>query len=229
SRVRNGGTTRHRSRNGRTHDSSHVYRRSEERTHPANFKVALHPDFPDQDVAIGGTLSDKGRTDLCFILKKNLDIFAWQPSDMTGASRSDCYPLPEIDCKVESLCSYPFKCFLDAYKGYHQIQLVEADEEKTAFHTGQGVYCYMKMPFGLKNAGTTYHRYGNDTHTDDADINSVNDTQLMAEVNRNTTPESTDMSHRGGEIDQNDDAKKCQASYTLPDPSFDNMTTEFSN
>nr|GEV28792.1 reverse transcriptase domain-containing protein [Tanacetum cinerariifolium] len=61
---------------------------SEERTRPANFKVALHPDFPDQEVAIGGTLSDKGRTDMCSILKKNLDIFAWQPSDMTGVQRS---------------------------------------------------------------------------------------------------------------------------------------------
>nr|GEU72750.1 reverse transcriptase domain-containing protein [Tanacetum cinerariifolium] len=143
---------------------------SEERTCPANFKVALHPDFPDQEVAIGGTLSDKGHTELCSILKKNLDIFAWQPSDMTEVPRSvaehriniregyslDCYPLPEIDWKVESFCGYPFKCFLDAYKGYHQIQLAEADEEKTAFHTGQRVYCYTKMPFGLKNAGATY-------------------------------------------------------------------------
>nr|GEY57129.1 reverse transcriptase domain-containing protein [Tanacetum cinerariifolium] len=102
----------------------------------ANFTVALHPDFPDQEVVIGGSLSDKGRTLLC----------------------SDCYPLPEIDMKVESLCGYPFKCFLDAYKGYHQIQLAEADEEKTAFQTRQGVYCYTKMPFGLKNAGATYQR-----------------------------------------------------------------------
>nr|GFC57440.1 reverse transcriptase domain-containing protein [Tanacetum cinerariifolium] len=61
---------------------------SKERTRPANFKVALHPDFPDQEVAIRGTLSDKGRTELCSILKKNLDIFVWQPSDMTGVPRS---------------------------------------------------------------------------------------------------------------------------------------------
>nr|GEX36498.1 reverse transcriptase domain-containing protein [Tanacetum cinerariifolium] len=33
-----------------------------------------------------------------------------------------------------------------------------ADEEKTAFHTGHGVYCNTKMPFGLKNVGSTYHR-----------------------------------------------------------------------
>nr|GEY82503.1 reverse transcriptase domain-containing protein [Tanacetum cinerariifolium] len=59
-----------------------------ERTRPANFTAALHPDFPDQEVVIGGSLSDKGRTELCSVLKKNLDIFAWQPSDMTGVPRS---------------------------------------------------------------------------------------------------------------------------------------------
>ncbi|GKB93670.1 reverse transcriptase domain-containing protein, partial [Tanacetum coccineum] len=64
----------------------------------------------------------------------------------------------EINWEIESLCGYPFKCFLDAYKGYHQIQMAESDEEKTAFHTSQGVYCYTKMPFGLKNAGATYQR-----------------------------------------------------------------------
>nr|GFA49540.1 reverse transcriptase domain-containing protein [Tanacetum cinerariifolium] len=59
-----------------------------EKSRPANFIVALHPDFPDQEVVIGGSLSDKGHTALCSVLKKNLDIFAWQPSDMTGVSRS---------------------------------------------------------------------------------------------------------------------------------------------
>ncbi|GKA62838.1 reverse transcriptase domain-containing protein [Tanacetum coccineum] len=79
-------------------------------------------------------------------------------TDLNKACPQDCYPFLEIDWKVESLCGYPFKCFLDAYKGYHQIQMAESDEEKTAFHTSQGVYCYTKMPFGLKNAGTTYQQ-----------------------------------------------------------------------
>ena len=74
------------------------------------------------------------------------------------ACPKDCYPLPEIDWKVESLCGYTFKCFLDAYEGYHQIQMAVEDEEKTAFNTSQGLFCYRKMPFGLKNAGATYQR-----------------------------------------------------------------------
>ncbi|GJZ51640.1 reverse transcriptase domain-containing protein [Tanacetum coccineum] len=48
------------------------------------FKVALHLNFPDLEVAIRGTLSVKGRMELFSLLKENLDIFAWQPSDMIG-------------------------------------------------------------------------------------------------------------------------------------------------
>ncbi|GJY88157.1 hypothetical protein Tco_0502785 [Tanacetum coccineum] len=49
-----------------------------------NLKLAIHHDFPDQEVALGGTLSIEGRTTLCALLKRNLDIFACQPPDMTG-------------------------------------------------------------------------------------------------------------------------------------------------
>jgi hypothetical protein len=46
--------------------------------------------------------------------------------------------------------------FLDAYSGYNQIRLKVKDKDKTAFITPHGVYCYMAMPFSLKNAGATY-------------------------------------------------------------------------
>ncbi|GKC37245.1 reverse transcriptase domain-containing protein [Tanacetum coccineum] len=78
--------------------------------------------------------------------------------DLNKACPKDGYPLPEIDWKVESLCGFPFKCFLDAYKGYHQIQIAKEDEEKTAFITSQGIFCYTKMPFSLRNVGATYQR-----------------------------------------------------------------------
>ncbi|GKD02456.1 hypothetical protein Tco_1177430 [Tanacetum coccineum] len=56
---------------------------------------------------------------------------------------------------------------------------------------------------------------------------SIYYTYLLEKVDRNTTLDSTDMSHMEGEIDQN--AVKCQVSCPLLDPSFDNMTTEFLN
>jgi hypothetical protein len=36
--------------------------------------------------------------------------------------------------------------------------LKKEDEEKMAFITPYGVFCYQVMPFGLKNAGATYRR-----------------------------------------------------------------------
>jgi hypothetical protein len=78
--------------------------------------------------------------------------------EINKASPNDCYPPAETDWKVESLSGFRLQCFLDAYKGYHQIQIEEEDEENIAFYAGKGVYCYKKMPFGLKNAGTTYQQ-----------------------------------------------------------------------
>ncbi|GJR28618.1 reverse transcriptase domain-containing protein [Tanacetum coccineum] len=45
---------------------------------------------------------------------------------------------------------------VNGYKGYHQIQMAKEDEEKTALITCQGIFCYRKMPFGLRNVGETY-------------------------------------------------------------------------
>ena len=50
---------------------------------------------------------------------------------------------------------------MDAFLGYNQIRMDEADQEKTSFITSQGLFCYKVMSFGLKNAGTTYQRLMN--------------------------------------------------------------------
>ena len=51
--------------------------------------------------------------------------------------------------------------FMDAFSGYNQIKMNEEDQEKTFFITGQGLFCYKVMPFGLKNARATYQRLMN--------------------------------------------------------------------
>ncbi|GJS50009.1 hypothetical protein Tco_0600130 [Tanacetum coccineum] len=50
-------------------------------------KVAINPEYPEQTVMIGSTLTDEGRNKLCDLLQRNLDIFAWKPADMTGVPR----------------------------------------------------------------------------------------------------------------------------------------------
>jgi hypothetical protein len=48
--------------------------------------------------------------------------------------------------------------FLDYYSRYHQISLVEEDQEKTTFITPFRAFCYTSMLFSLKNSGATYQR-----------------------------------------------------------------------
>ena len=50
---------------------------------------------------------------------------------------------------------------MEAFSGYNQIQMDEADQEKTSFVTSQGLFYYKVIPFGLKNAGVTYQRLMN--------------------------------------------------------------------
>ncbi|XP_016192569.1 uncharacterized protein LOC107633457 [Arachis ipaensis] len=47
---------------------------------------------------------------------------------------------------------------MDAYSSYNQILTHETDQDKTAFITYNGNFCYKVMPFGLKNASATYQR-----------------------------------------------------------------------
>ncbi|GJX35716.1 hypothetical protein Tco_0247273 [Tanacetum coccineum] len=50
------------------------------RFHP---EVAIHPEYPEQTIAICSTLIEEGLKELCGLLRRNLDIFAWKPADMT--------------------------------------------------------------------------------------------------------------------------------------------------
>jgi hypothetical protein len=64
--------------------------------------------------------------------------------DINNACPKDCYPLPEIDAKIDALAGYPLRCFLDAYEGYHQIQMAEEDEDKTAFYTDDAFFAIQR-------------------------------------------------------------------------------------
>ena len=79
-------------------------------------------------------------------------------TDLNRACPKDPFPVPRIDQLVDATVSHPRMSFLDAFQGYHQIPLATDDQEKTTFVTSVGNYHYKVMPFGLKNAGSTYQR-----------------------------------------------------------------------
>ncbi|KAL0434319.1 UNVERIFIED_CONTAM: Ribonuclease HI [Sesamum latifolium] len=73
-------------------------------------------------------------------------------------SRQIHYPLPRIDQLVDSTSGCKLLSMMDASQGYHQIMLVPEDRKKVSFITSTDTFCYVAMPFGLKNAGATYQR-----------------------------------------------------------------------
>jgi hypothetical protein len=79
-------------------------------------------------------------------------------TDLNKHYPKDPFGLPRIDQVIDSTAGYDLLCFLDCYSRYHQIAIKEEDQEKTAFITTFGTYCYTTMSFGLKNAGATYQR-----------------------------------------------------------------------
>jgi hypothetical protein len=79
-------------------------------------------------------------------------------TDLNKHCPKDPFGLPRIDQVIDSTAGCDLLCFLNCYSGYHQIAIKEEDQEKTAFITPFGAYCYTTMSFELKNTGTTYQR-----------------------------------------------------------------------
>jgi hypothetical protein len=79
-------------------------------------------------------------------------------TNLNHACKKDPFCLPWIDQVVDSTAGCYLLSFLDCYSGYHQIPLKAEDQEKRAFITPFGAFCYLTMPFELKSASATYQR-----------------------------------------------------------------------
>ena len=79
---------------------------------------------------------------------------------LNDVTHKDAYPLPRIDETLESLSGSTLFTTLDLASGYWQVELEEADKEKTAFSTAEGHFEFNVMPFGLPvtNAPSSFQR-----------------------------------------------------------------------
>jgi len=86
----------------------------------------------------------------------------WRPCGdyrrLNTATVPDRYPLPNIADFTSRISGSTVFSKLDLQKGYYQVPVEEGDIQKTAIITPFGMFEFLVMPFGLRNAGNTFQR-----------------------------------------------------------------------
>ena len=70
----------------------------------------------------------------------------------------DAYPVPRVSEVISKMAPYKVFSSLDLQSAYHQVRLCESDKPYTAFQSGNRLFQFTRIPFGLRNSGAVFQR-----------------------------------------------------------------------
>ena len=73
-------------------------------------------------------------------------------------TKKESFPMPNINHLLDSLAGSKYFSSLDLGQAYYQVALQKESQEKTAFSTKEGQFCFNRLPFGLATAPATFQR-----------------------------------------------------------------------
>jgi len=87
----------------------------------------------------------------------------WRPCGdyrkLNSMTKHDCYPIPNISSLSGILYGKKVFSRLDLVKAFYHIPVADSDIEKTAIITPFGLFEFLVMPFGLRNAAQSFQRH----------------------------------------------------------------------
>jgi len=78
--------------------------------------------------------------------------------NLNVSSEKDNYLFPYMEHLSQRITRFPMMSLLDGFLGYNQMSVNKEDRCKTTFTTPWGTFEYLRMYFGLLNAGATFQK-----------------------------------------------------------------------